>query len=142
MHKIAPYVLAAFSAVLIAGCGGPAQVVSPVKGRVMYQGKPVPYGQVMFQPETGDPARGEIQPDGSYVLTTYAPGDGATIGKNYVRITSIPAQRPEAASQAVKGELSSVGSTIPPKYSHFRTSGIEVVVQAGTNADANFELTD
>ena len=34
--------------------------LSPVSGRVTYQGKPVPTGKIMFYPEQGRPATGAI----------------------------------------------------------------------------------
>ena len=56
----------------------------PVSGTITYKGEPVPRGTVNFLPEAGTeirPASGEIQPDGSYKLTTQTPGDGAMAGK-------------------------------------------------------------
>ena len=126
----------------LAGCfGGTTQVIVPAKGRVTYKGKPLPYGQVMFQPESGEMARGEIQPDGTYVLSTFAPSDGATVGKNHVRITSNPAQMPDIAT-AAKGEIATPKSILPKKFGAFGTSELVVEVKASGNPDFDFPLED
>jgi len=76
---------------LLAGCGGPSRpATAPVSGRVTYQGKPVPLGQIVFYPENGRPAVGSIGPDGSYRLTTFETvGDGATPGRYRVTIQAM-----------------------------------------------------
>ena len=77
-------VLVAVLCLLAAGCGGPSRPETvPVSGRVTYQGKPVPMGQIMFYPDQGRPATGAIDADGNYRLTTFTTADGArraTIG--------------------------------------------------------------
>src|SRR5262245_4451842 len=68
---------------LSACTGGPRTF--PVKGTVMYNGKPVPKGTVLFTPVTSGPtATGEINKNGTYQLTTYKPGDGACLGEDRV----------------------------------------------------------
>lgn len=90
----------AFLAVLMVGCGGNKGAeykTAPAKGKVMYQGQPVTAGIISLQPKevagaaenkTGRPATGEIQSDGTFVLSTYQTGDGAVIGKH--RVTFMP----------------------------------------------------
>ena len=39
------------------------------------------------------PARGQIEPDGTFELGTYQPGDGAVVGTHKVRITCFESQR-------------------------------------------------
>ena len=63
---------------LLLGCGEKRSGTAVVRGKVTYNGKPVPNGTVNFIPTRGaTTATGEIHPDGSYALTTYKPGDGA-----------------------------------------------------------------
>src|SRR5262249_7863155 len=65
--------LSAILSGLTGGCG-PAEShpeTVPVQGKVTYKGQPVPRGTITFQPDAGQPATGEIQPDGSYRLGTY-----------------------------------------------------------------------
>ena len=89
MPKQANSILMVSAAVVLVscwGCGGstdPAAPVStvPVKGTVTYQGKPLTGGTIKFEPEgAGREAYGQIKPDGTYVLSTYKPDDGAVLG--------------------------------------------------------------
>lgn len=71
------------------GCSNKPQV-APVRGIVKMDGKPLPGGRVMFRPiATGDnkivghSAMGQIQEDGTFVLTTYEEGDGAVVGVHH-----------------------------------------------------------
>jgi hypothetical protein len=80
------------SAALLAGCGGDPNKprLGRVSGTVTYKGQPVTKGIVTFVPiggpgaKTGQSAMGEIGKDGSYVLTTFDPGDGAVLGEHIV----------------------------------------------------------
>jgi hypothetical protein len=85
--------LLAAMALVAGGCGGGEKVPSLAKvhGKVSYNGKPMALGKVLFIPvKRGEgetrpfPAGAEIQPDGTYVLTTVNPGDGAAIGEHKV----------------------------------------------------------
>jgi hypothetical protein len=110
-----------------AGCGGDRVERIPLRGQVLYQGEPLKFGQVMFQPlGGGDIARGEIQSDGSFVLTSKKEGDGVQVGTCRVRVTAYEAQRGEAADPA-KMEMPMGQSAIPEKYQSFGAS--EVVVE-------------
>jgi hypothetical protein len=56
-----------------------------VSGKVIYNGKPVSPGSVMFTPiggSSGDSSRiatGQLGEDGSFTLTTFDAGDGAVL---------------------------------------------------------------
>src|SRR5262249_16639643 len=73
---------------LSAGCSKyPA--TAPVKGKITINGKPVTTGRISFHPTTGERrALANIQPDGSYSLTTFERGDGALLGHHKVSIKS------------------------------------------------------
>ena len=128
----------AIIALTTAGCSRGPEIV-PVRGKVLYNGEPLAFGSVMFQPPGGQPARATIQSDGSFVLTTEAEGDGATVGPNRVRITSYEAQNPAAASE---GEARLGKLLIPRRYTDIDTSGISVEVPRGGKDDIVIELTD
>jgi hypothetical protein len=69
-----------------AGCGGGPELAA-VRGTVQYDGKPLTQGKVLFTSvERGKPATGQINQDGTYVLTTIQPDDGATPGKYKVAV--------------------------------------------------------
>lgn len=76
----------------LSGCGPGKYAVVPAKGKVVCNGLPVTMGSVSFSPigeegdqEPGKPASGTIDVDGTFVLTTRKPFDGAIIGKHRVR---------------------------------------------------------
>ena len=114
----------------------------PVQGQVTYQKKPLEFGTVMFQPTSGQPARGEIQPDGTFRLTTYRNGDGVVPGPHRVRITCFESQRP-GVNMPKDQEIPMLGaSLIPQKYGDYNTSELEVDVGPDLTEPVVFELTD
>ena len=86
-------VVAALAAGVCWGCGpagrGTLPSLIPVKGKVTYKGKPLTEGRITFLPDYGREAHGEIQPDGTFVLTTDKDGDGAVAGEHRVSITNL-----------------------------------------------------
>lgn len=85
-----PFVL--LCVLVIAGCNGSPYPIAPTRGVVTIDDKPVPGGKVMFAPiaqgnaETGKPAFGEIQPDGTFELSTFRPKDGAIVGEHWATL--------------------------------------------------------
>ena len=88
---------------LPAGCGGGGEdyETGAVHGTVTCNGEIVTGGAVTFNPvagggrsslNPGGPARGTIESDGSYKLTTYKPGDGAVTGPCIVRVSAPPVE--------------------------------------------------
>lgn len=112
-------------AVVGGGCG-PRVTMVPVRGRVTVDGKPLGAGSVMFQPQAGPAARGQINADGSFELGTHHPGDGVRAGPAAVRVTSVAAVKAVAGEEAPSGR-----SMIPMRYADFTTSGITVTVTPG-----------
>jgi hypothetical protein len=99
---------------LSGGCSSPTELaqkmVVPVKGVVTYKGKPLTTGSIRFEPvDAGREAYGTIQPDGTFVLSTFKEGDGAFRGTHTVVVTgvgrSIPAKYGSAASSQVEVEV-------------------------------------
>jgi len=131
--------------VIAAGCGPSRPEVAKVKGKVTFQGKPVTSGQVIFWPETGRSARGKINPDGTYILTTFDSEDGAVLGNHIVTIEAIkvfdnepkPTSLEEEIRMGREGKLGTGQATvqhlIPPKYSNRETSGLKAEVKSGEN---------
>ena len=109
----------------LAGCGGG---LYPVNGAVtLDDGTPVTKGLVVFERAAGgEPvtARGQIQADGTYELSTYKPGDGVPPGRYKVLLNSM--------------DLSDVpdeAKNLPydTKYLSLATSGLEVEVTSWPN---------
>jgi len=69
------------------GCdSGPE--MAPARGTVSVKGTTLTHGKVLFEPVGGgEIAVGEIDEDGSFVLTTFEVGDGALVGEHTVGIT-------------------------------------------------------
>lgn len=112
----------------MAGCDSGPEMV-PVEGKVIYQGSPLEFGGVMFQPVGGgDLARGQIEPDGTFVLTTKTVGDGVKRGPCRVRVTAFEAQQHGGDRSKFEGETPLGNSVIPSKYQSFGASGIEIEV--------------
>lgn len=112
----------------LAGCSD-RYSVSPVEGKVTYNGVPLTFGRVAFQPEVGPRAVGPIQPDGTFRLSTYGDCDGAILGKHRVSIVCAEHQNPEAAKKERDAEGMYSPSLIPEKYTFPETSGFEVEVE-------------
>jgi len=129
--------------VVLGGCSRGPKLV-PVSGQVSYRDKPLEFGAVMFQPEEGQPARGYIQPDGTFTLSTRQDGkdkQGAVIGEHLVRITCYEGQRVEATGE-ITGETSLGRLLIPEKYTMFDETGLTVEVREQNNEPFIFELSD
>ena len=132
--------LLAVLGLVVGGCGGNERLpTASVEGKVLYHGKPLEFGSVVFQPNSGPAAHGVIQPDGTFRLSTYVSDDGATIGKHWVRIVCSEDQQPGYVRPGP--DLTRGRSLIPEKYSHIGTSGLEVEVKPA-NEPFVFELTD
>jgi hypothetical protein len=121
---------------LIAGCANSEPEYVPVRGQVLYRDKPLTSGVVMFQPSHGPPARGTIQSDGAFDLTTPGRADGARIGLNHVRISSREAPA-EKGGEIAMGRL-----LIPDRYADFASSGLTAEVKPAGNEPFVFHLTD
>lgn len=138
-HALLWACVALAGASLLAGCGGKHEVV-PVEGKVTYNGTPLRFGSVAFQPEIGPRASGDIQPDGTFRLSTYGQFDGAIPGKHRVSVVCAEHQDPAAAKKNVDPEGTFGRPLIPEKYYFPETSGLEVEVK-DQNAPFVFSLT-
>lgn len=97
---------------IVCGCNQPSFPVAPVLGTVKIDGQPMTQGKVMFSPvasggklNSGRPAFGYIQNDGSFAVSTYSDGDGAVIGDHWVSIIN-------AEPQVANGPASTVNSPV------------------------------
>jgi hypothetical protein len=75
---------------------------------VTIDGKPLAHGKIMFAPvsnagghQAGKVAVGNIQPDGTYELTTYSNGDGAIVGDHWVTLLATKADLENVADQTM-----------------------------------------
>lgn len=101
---------------MLSGCSkGPP--VAEVTGRVTYQGKPVPFARVEFQPAgAGKSSLGWTDDNGDYTAMYTLSQEGVLIGKHKVSLTMYPPK----------------GQTAPPVPAEF-AKGKEIEVQPGSN---------
>ncbi|MCC9605862.1 hypothetical protein LOC68_20795 [Blastopirellula sp. JC732] len=129
--------------ILLFGCGrGAGLDTAPTTGEVIYNGKPLPYGSVSFRPKAGTPATGDIQPDGSFTMSTYRDGDGAIVGLNEVLVNVTEAHAGTSKPVDPGMEAPVAKSLIPQKYTAFSTSGITFEVKKGEKNHLVIELKD
>ena len=115
------------------GCEQSGPVVYPVRGVVVYpNGSPFQGGSVEFEALEGEwkghNARGAIQDDGSFILTTEKQGDGAVGGRQRAIIREpYPSRINTPDSKALPRR------SIHTKYSNYHTSGLEFTIVEGEN---------
>jgi hypothetical protein len=111
------------------GCGtsaGAPVSVIPVKGKVTYKGQPVTKGVIMFEPDGyGRKASGQIQSDGTFVLTTDNEGDGVVAGHHQVSISGTGKQYGK--------------EVVPKKYTQRNTSQLTADVDS-EHTEFQFDL--
>ena len=131
-------VLLAFAPLL--GCEDKPPV-APASGKVLYNGEPLPYGNIMFQPAQGQTGGAVIQPDGTFRVSTFSEYDGAIIGSHKVSVACYSSQAPSMKAKQTGGEMSLGASLIPAQYSFLDQSGLTAEIPPEGNASLVFELT-
>lgn len=108
-----------------AGCG---ERLYTVRGTVTLEdGTPLTRGMVVFERQEGERAimaRGAVQSDGRYELSTHREGDGVPPGKYRVQINHMDLSEVPDEQKKLPYDL---------KYLTFATSGLEYEVGSGTN---------
>jgi hypothetical protein len=116
--------------------------VVPVKGKVMYRGKPVSGARVVLNrvaeatPLTDQEKAvfpyGTTGRDGTFQLTSYAPNDGAPAGRYNVSVI-----------KQVDGRVSDDRvNVLPARYANPQSSGLTAIVKAPSTDLPDFEITD
>jgi hypothetical protein len=132
-HYGVPWMLTAV--LLIASGCDDKSAVAPVSGKVLYNGEPLPYGNIMFQPTQGQTAGAVIQPDGTFRLSTFSEFDGAIVGSHKVSVACYAAHSPSMKSKRSGGEMSLGQSLLPSEYSFLDQSGLTAKVPSeGTDS--------
>jgi hypothetical protein len=118
---------------------------------VTYNGQPVTSGSVIFTPARDQAkgsasrvATGNIQPDGSYTLTTFDTGDGAVLGQHVVTIESrekTTLTGPPIDPKTKRPKYVPPPTTIPNKYGSPDKTPFRHTVEPGNNT-FDFELKD
>jgi hypothetical protein len=117
------------------GCGDKTGAV-PVTGKVSYNGEPLKNGTVMFIPDGGGTAAtGEIQPDGTFQLTTFRKDDGAVPGDYTVVVQVFP--DPESGGGLPGMEFGTEKPPIPQRYMDATQTDLKASVK---DRDNNLDL--
>ena len=108
-----------------AGCGSGYY---PVRGTVtLSDGKPLSKGLVIFNPvdtKGAVSARGNIQPDGTFELSSAKPGDGVPVGKYKVIINPLDASDASDENKVLPFDI---------KYVNINTTDLEFEVKSQPN---------
>jgi hypothetical protein len=123
-------VLASGVLLAILGCAS-GDKPAPVTGSVKYKGKPLEQGTILFYPEVGRPASGQIVAGEIVDVTTYNIDDGVLPGKCRVAIQAV-----ENAGDMYKKQR----SLIPDNYATPEKSGLTAEVSGGSDSPLVFEL--
>jgi hypothetical protein len=134
-------VLLVLAVLLVSGCGRSNRLPSfPVRGQVLYQGRPAREALVIFHPVASGAEfdvvcpSGRVGSDGSFTLTTYQAGDGAPAGEYAVTIDWREHTAPVEGAPPGR-------SLLPDRYSNPKTSKLHVQIKEGTNELEPFKLT-
>ncbi len=139
----------------LAGCGDNRPARAPVEGRITVGGQPLASGRIMFWPDEGVPARGQIGPDGVYRLSTFGDGDGAVLGRHVVTIEATQIENPGPQLTSLEQEIEYYGDPahakdvsqtpavrwlVPERYSQRETSELSADVLAKRPNRIDFDL--
>jgi hypothetical protein len=114
-----------------AGIAREQRPTQPVRGRVYFEGTPAAGATVAFHLRSADGKRltraGDalVESDGSFVLSTYTPWDGAPEGEYVVTVTQGGPMSP--------GDSTPRANRLPARYTRPETSGLAVTVHRGQN---------
>ena len=108
----------------VSGCGGNVNLTGTVT--FADDGSPLPKGQICFT-TPGFMARGEIKPDGTYVVGSITEKDGIPPGTYQVHIINS-----EKEVGTNREGLTLYEDVLDPKYTSANTSELSVVVDAKT----------
>ncbi len=122
-------VVAAFAAVLVAGCGSGTKL-KPVSGTVTYKGEPLDSGSITFlYTNPPGPAGGAVITNGTFEI---ASPQGLEPGTYQVRISSPKGIGQRTPEQIAAGASVPAKERIPPNYNTKSTQTIEVT-ESGPN---------
>jgi hypothetical protein len=125
-----PVVALGFLAFAAAGCHG----TGDVSGKVTFQGKPLVFGTVLFEGSNGALRQGNIEKDGSYVVSGVATGEAkaAVSSRNPKSSDFIPIHREGAPKPPPRPDFPG-WFPIPSKYDAPYISGLTYSIKQGEN---------
>lgn len=119
----------------------------PIHGDISFNGAPllnVTQGIVRYSPKEGGTAAreatGRIQPDGTFVLTTFQGGDGVVAGEYNITVTANAGPMLTRAQLESGVKQAAPQSMIPEKYRNASTSGLTDSVNSSHSGVKKIEL--
>lgn len=121
--------------------------VHPVKGQVLFGGKPLAGALVTFHPvdeskmgATVVRPTGQTDDEGRYQLMSFTSGDGAPVGSYLVSINGVA--RPRSEGSVLPDPKSAIAKTdvLKGRYLDAKKSGLKAEVKEGENVIPPFQL--
>jgi hypothetical protein len=145
--------IASAASLACSGSPGDRPPLYPVKGRVLYKGKPIAGGVVVYEREDGGAkasaagpgggplrATGRIEPDGGFRLTAFPGAEGVPEGRYKVGISSVPPRTEggplDAGATAKKGDP----DVLRGRYADPSKSGLQAEVLKDGPNEPTFDL--
>jgi len=131
-------VVTCFVCLLTSACGLGSPQLHPVHGHVLFQEKPAEGALVVFHPVGGDDnalrPSATVGADGSFVLATKKPGDGAPVGDYVVAVVWY--------ERNIKSEVpaAELKNRLPEHYGDAKASPLRAQVKPGPNQLEPFRL--
>jgi hypothetical protein len=133
-------VLAASVLAVLAGCGGPAGPARhPVRGQVLWNGRPLAEAQVIFHPQFSADEEfpqpiGQTDAQGNFRLSTLQANDGAPVGE--YRITIELRDLRNVGEETVRDGP----NLLPARFVRPQESGLHFTVVEGENVVPPLEI--
>jgi hypothetical protein len=119
---------------IVAGCADKGPELTEVTGQVLIDGKRLTTGSIITLPAQGRGARGTIDGEGNFTLSTSDMGSGAIAGRHQVAVIAV--EEPKDAALGTPAR-----SLIPEKYASVETSGLFIEVTPGEMEPVVLELS-
>jgi hypothetical protein len=131
------------------GCGRSGPHTIPISGKVLYRGQPLTQGEVRYVPLAGGArqARGTLDSNGEFQLTTFALNDGALPGSYRIAVISLEPHtgepgRDESQQAAAPRTIPARKSRVPERYASAETSGLTDNVDDNHPGYREYSLAD
>ncbi len=124
---------------ICAGCGGPSRPpVQPAMGQVFQKSTPVAGAFIVFHPASAEFQKAMearpfawVQPDGSFMLTTYEEGDGAPEGEYGVTVVWNPPAK--SAGPRIRDGGAALPDKLEGRYGNPQKPRLKATVAKGQN---------
>lgn len=132
-HSALCYLLA-MTAVAVTGCSKDSPSLATVKGQVTLDGQALTSGTVVTSTDDGRGARGAIDAQGRFTLSSGKLGEGAQPGLHHVAVKAYSSSDPGNPEAAAK-------PLVPQRYLSTANSGLTIDVKAGELNEVTLELS-